>query len=154
VALGPHVAALDPLREFDLLRGCEQLDGADRAQVEAEAIEARLNREIELLLLLVLLVRGHPVSRDHVDPLLDQVGVQPGDLLLGDLDLLQRRGDLLEGQVATFGALGDQPPQLLAVGKGLLLCRNRLPDARQLLSQSPTSLPIHPDLSPNTGRRR
>jgi hypothetical protein len=34
----------------------------------------------------------------------DQVGVQAGDLLLGDLDLLQRRGDPLESEIAVLAA--------------------------------------------------
>ncbi len=39
------------------------------------------------------------------------------DLLLGHLDLFQRRGDLLEGQVAAFPALGDQRAKLVGVLK-------------------------------------
>jgi len=35
------------------------------------------------------------------------------DLLLGDLDLLEARGDLLEGQISALGSLGDQRTQLL-----------------------------------------
>ena len=46
--LGQHVAALDPLRQFDLLGGGQQLDLADRAQVEAQAVEARFDRQVEL----------------------------------------------------------------------------------------------------------
>jgi hypothetical protein len=44
---------------------------------------------------------------------LDQVRVELGDLLLGDLDLLQCGGDLLEGQVSALPAQGDQPAKLL-----------------------------------------
>jgi hypothetical protein len=40
---------------------------------------------------------------------LDQVRVELGDLLLGDLDLLQCGGDLLEGQVTAFSSQRDQP---------------------------------------------
>ena len=46
--LGVHVAALDPLREAHLLLGGEQLDLPDRAQVEAQRVEAGLDRQVEL----------------------------------------------------------------------------------------------------------
>ena len=103
----------------------QQLDPADRAQVEAQRVEARLDRQVELGLLrlprlarlLRLLVGGDAVLGDHVDAVLDQVGVQVADLLLGDLDLLERGGDLLEGQVAALAPLGDQRAQLLGVRK-------------------------------------
>ena len=49
--LGAHVAALDPLRETDLLVGREQVHAADRAQVEAQRVEARLDRQVDLGLL-------------------------------------------------------------------------------------------------------
>ena len=43
-----------------------------------------------------LLAIGVDFLGDHLDALLEQVCVQAGDLLLGDLDLLEGRGDLLE----------------------------------------------------------
>ena len=61
-------------------------------------------------------VAGLPVGPDHVDALLDQVGVQLLDLLLGDLDLLEAGGDLLERQEAALLAFGDQRPELLGLG--------------------------------------
>jgi hypothetical protein len=48
----------------------------------------------------------------------DQVGVEAGDLLLGDLDLLQGRGDPLEGEVAVLAAQRDQATQLLGALEG------------------------------------
>jgi hypothetical protein len=119
--LGEHVAALDPLREFDLLGSGQQLDLPDRAQVEAQAVEARFDREVELRLFRAavggcfacLLVGADAVFGDHFDPVLDEVRVQGRDLLLGDLDLLERRRDLLEGEVAALAAQHDQPPKLL-----------------------------------------
>jgi hypothetical protein len=39
---------LNPLRQLDLLVGGEQLDAADRAQVQAQRVEAGLDREVEL----------------------------------------------------------------------------------------------------------
>jgi hypothetical protein len=47
------------------------------------------------------------------------VGVQAGDLLLGDLDLLQGGGDLLEGEVPVLAAQRDQPTELLGLLEGL-----------------------------------
>ena len=43
-----HVAALDPLRQVDLLVGGEQRHLADLAQVEPQRVERRLDREVEL----------------------------------------------------------------------------------------------------------
>jgi hypothetical protein len=41
--------------------------------------------------------------------------VQSGDLLLRNLDLLQRGGDPLEGEVAALAAQRDQPAKLIGV---------------------------------------
>ena len=106
--------------------GGEQVDAADRAQVEAQRVEARLDSQVELGLLrlprlvalLRLLVGGEAVLGDDVDAVLDQVGVEVLHLLLGDLDLLERPGDLLEGQVAALAALGDERPKLVRVLEG------------------------------------
>src|SRR5207244_11092243 len=114
------------LGEVNLLGGGEQVDAADRAQVEAQRVEARLDSEVELGLLrlprlvalLRLLVGGEAVLGDDVDAVLDQVGVEVMHLLLGDLDLLKRPGDLLEGQVAALAALADERPKLLRVLEG------------------------------------
>ena len=128
--LGDQVAALDPLRERDLALGGEQLDAADRAQVEAQRVQARLDREVDLRLArgvgrLRLLPascrleaatfrRGRLAIRaDDVDPLALQVRVQLRDLLLGDLHLFQRGGDLLERQEASFLAFGDERTKLV-----------------------------------------
>ena len=61
----------------------------------------------------LLLVSADAVLGDHFDAVLDQLGVQAGDLLLGHLDLLQCGGDLLEGEVAALAAERDQRLQLL-----------------------------------------
>ncbi len=128
VPLRIHVAALDPLGQLDLLLGRQQLHPADRAQVEAQRVQARLDGEVELGLLrrpipLRLLVGGQPVLADDVDPLLDQVRVQALHLLLGDLHLLERGGDLLERQVALLLALGNERLQLLGVRRTRPRCR-------------------------------
>jgi hypothetical protein len=58
--------------------------------------------------------------------------MEGGDLLLGHLDLLERRGNLLEGEVSAFPSLGDQLAQFLVLRKWLFLrsllesLRNRL----------------------------
>jgi len=39
--------------------------------------------------------------------------VQLRHLLLGDIDLLQRGGDLVEGQKAPFLTVGDERPELI-----------------------------------------
>src|SRR3954469_6208663 len=92
VLLGRHVAALDALREADLLQGREQLDLADRTEVQPQRVERRLHREVELgparrnrVLLLVALVldrRRLAVGRHDVDAVLDQVRVELRDLVL------------------------------------------------------------------------
>ena len=69
----------------------------------------------------LLFVSADAVLGDHVDAVLDQVRVEAGDLLLGDLHLLQRRRDLLEGQVAALAAQRDQAAQLLDLGDRALL---------------------------------
>src|SRR5829696_4471324 len=130
--LGNQVAALDALGQRDLAVGGEQLDLADRAQVQAQRIEARLDREVDLrrarsIRLLVRIPdgglesapfggRGLAIGAHDVDPLALQEGVELDDLLLGDLHLFQAGGDLLERQEPTLLAFGDQRPQLVDLG--------------------------------------
>ena len=115
--LGVQVAALDPLGQRDFLLRGEQLHAPDRAQVQPQGVQARLDREVDLglprrvgvllpaglgpLEAAALADRGPPVVGDDVDALLLQVRMELGDLLLRDLDLLQRGGDLREGQDAS-----------------------------------------------------
>jgi hypothetical protein len=164
VPLGHHVPALDPPRQFDLLVGGEQLHPSDRAQVQAQRVEARLDRQVQLRLprrvgrrravrRLRLLVGGQAVPRDHINPVLDQVGVQALDLLLGHLDLRERPRDLLERQVSPLTTLRDQPAQRLDVAERRLAVQLRrsavrdavlLPHQRlTLLSQSKPLLGSH-----------
>ena len=56
---------------------------------------------------------GRPSADDDLDAAVEQMGVQVAHLLLGDLDLLEAGGDLLEGQEAALLAVGDQAAQLL-----------------------------------------
>src|SRR3954464_12489119 len=60
--LGGHVAALDALGERDLLGGGQQRDLADRAQVEAQGIQRRLDGEVDGRLLRVVGLRGVAVA--------------------------------------------------------------------------------------------
>ena len=53
------------------------------------------------------------VGGHHVHAVLHEVRVQVADLLLGDLDLVETAGDLLEREIAALLALGDQRAQLL-----------------------------------------
>ena len=65
------------------------VDPADRAQVQPQRVEARLDRQVELFLrraaggaaAALLLVGADAVLGDHVDAVLDEVGVELGDLL-------------------------------------------------------------------------
>ena len=127
--LGHQVAALDPLGERDLALGGQQLDAADRPQVEPQRIQAGLDRQVDLRLArrvgrlalrrrrlepAALGDRGTPVLGVHdVDALILQVRVQLGDLLLGDLHLFKTRGDLLEGQEPPLLAFKNQRAKLV-----------------------------------------
>ena len=58
VLLGGHVAALDPLGQQHLLLAAQQGHAADRAQVQPQRVEARLDREIDLGALEILEARA------------------------------------------------------------------------------------------------
>ena len=105
-------------------------DLPDRAQVEPQRVQAGLDREVDLRLarrVRLLLgraagggleapaLRGRrpAVGADDVDALAVEVGVELGDLLLRDLDLLQAGGDLLEGQEPPLLAFSDERAQLV-----------------------------------------
>ena len=124
--LGVHVAALDPLRERHLLLGGEQLDLADRAQVQPQRVEARLDRQVELRSPRLARARPpgaatlpsaagstHQLGRDQLDSLIDQMRVELAQLLVGELELLEARGELFLRQEAPLLALRKKLPQLL-----------------------------------------
>jgi hypothetical protein len=121
------IETTNPLGQRDLLLGGQQRHAADRAQVQAQRIQARLDREIDLDLLRGGLIgprlgsrrrarldaRGlrlgrPPVRIDDVDALVVQVGMQLLDLLLGDLRLLEPRLDLVDGQISALLPFGNQ----------------------------------------------
>jgi hypothetical protein len=66
--------------------------------------------------------------------------VQLVDLLLRDFHFLERTGDLLEGEEATFLAVGDQLAQLVAVPDRRLVSQQYV----ALGTHCPHSLPLHP----------
>jgi hypothetical protein len=70
--------------------------------------------------------------------------VQAGDLLLGDLDLLQRGRDLLEGEVSPLAAQRDQAAQLFRLRKRLTtrILIQSLRDRLQRLDLTPPVLRI------------
>jgi len=82
----------------------------------------------------LLLVGADAVLGDHVDSVLDQVGVQLGDLLLADLHLLERRRDLLEGEIPPLAAERDEAAHLLEL-HGRLLARLGLHHVRHRLQR-------------------
>ena len=108
-----------------------------------------------------LLVGADAVFGDHFDAVLDEVGVEGGDLLLGHLDLLEGRGDLLEGQVAALAAQGDQAAQLLGLRERLvrrILIQPLVTDSNGSISLPPVKpFPLPRGADPNasaTGKYR
>ena len=81
--------------------GGEQRHAPDRAQVEAQRVEARLDRQVELARLggrgdrrgLGGLELAGLLGADQLDAVLLEVRVELGDLLARQLGLLERRGD-------------------------------------------------------------
>ncbi len=125
--LRPLVAALDPLRERDLLVGREERHLADLAEVETERVERRLDGEVELgrrRHLLGrddrLLVRQRLVllPLDELDRVVDEVRREVLQLLFREIDVLERLDDLVVRQEPLFLALLDELVQLLDVRKG------------------------------------
>ena len=123
--LRAHVAALDALGERDLLVGRQERHLADLAQVEAQRVEGRLDRQVELRHLLLLgqrrlLVRRRLVLQPlhQLDAVVDQVGVEVLDLLLGEVDFLEPRDDLVVGEESLVLSIGDELVQLLDLGQG------------------------------------
>ena len=125
--LGDQVTALDAACQLDLAVGREQLHLADGTKVETKRVQARLHRQIDLGLACVRRVLRRAclglgvrhrlaIGRDDLDALVQQVRVQLRDLLLGDLDLFQRGGDLLDGQDPPFLAFGDERAKLVDLG--------------------------------------
>ncbi len=117
--LGVEVAALDPLRELDLLGGGEQPDLADVLEEELQGIGGHVRLQVERLLALAttlavgaLGLGGRLLGRvevlDQLDAVLLEVPVEILDVGFVELDLGDGAGDVAEGEHAQLLALGDQ----------------------------------------------
>jgi hypothetical protein len=89
------------------------------------------------------------VGTDDVDALLRQVRAQLAQLLLRDVDLLQRAGDVVERQIAPLLALRDQGPKLVQfMDRRLVRQQNLIVDRsaplRCLCPSRPFALPRFP----------
>src|SRR6266540_3383755 len=118
-----HVPALNSFREGDLLVGPQQRHLPDLAQVEAQRVERRLDRQVEVRRLLrVIWERGLLVRRllvllplNQLDRAFEQVGVEVLDLLRLQLDVLKPGSDLVVGQKPLLETIRDEPLQFLGV---------------------------------------
>src|SRR5918995_3353022 len=116
--LGVEVAALDPASEVDLLLGGEQPDLADVLQEQLKGIGGHVRLQVDRGLRLApaalvgrtLLLRGEGRVDllDQLDLRLLEEAVKLLDIGLVEVDLLDRRGDLGEGEDADLLALEDQ----------------------------------------------
>src|SRR6266567_3003803 len=120
-----HVAALDPLRQIDLLVGGQQRHLADLSEVQPKRIKRRLDSQVELRRALDLffderlLVRQALVllAFDELDPVVDQIRREVFDLLLGELDFLDSFDDLVIGEESFLLSRRDQLVEFLDVGQ-------------------------------------
>jgi hypothetical protein len=119
--LRDQVAALDALGEADLLVGGEQRHLPDLAQVLAQRVEAGLDVQVELGCLLAAddVRRARLLRRavEELDVVVEEVGVEVLELLLGDLGLLERAGDLVVCEVPLLLALLHQCLELFDIGQ-------------------------------------
>src|SRR5712691_7236257 len=121
--LREHVAALDPLRQVHLLVGGQQRHLPDLAEIEAQRVERRLDAQVELrgllLLRLRLFVRRMLVrlAFDELDAVVDQVRVEVLDLIFGELDILEPRGDLVVVEEPFLETVLNELVQLFDVGE-------------------------------------
>ena len=99
---------------------------ADLAEVEAKAVERRLDGEVELrrgrelvFLGLRLLVRRRLVllAFDELDVVIDEVGVEVLDLLLRQLDVVEPVDDLVVGEEPLLGSVRDELLELFDLGE-------------------------------------
>ena len=118
--------SLDPLGERDLLVGGQERHLADLPQVEAQRVERRLDRQVELRRGCLLgrhdrlLVRQRLVQLPLVelDRMVDQVRGEVLELLLREIDILERLDDLVVGQESLLLPLLHELVELLDVRKG------------------------------------
>ena len=125
------LAALDPLRELDLLRRRQQVDPSDVLEEQLQRIGRRLERA-SLDLHLVLRAR----RRDDLDLLLLERLEDVGELAGLEIEVVEGERDLLGGQRAAFPSGLEQRPRLVRlenVVNALRCCLN-------LAQRSPTPL--------------
>ena len=122
--LRAHVAALDPLRQIDLLVGGQQRHLADLAQVETQRVERRLDGQVELGRALDLFLDERLLVRQalvllafhELDAVVDEVGREVFDLLLRELDFLDSLDDLVVGEEALLLTRRNQLLEFFDVG--------------------------------------
>ena len=90
------VAALDALRELDLLGGGEQVDLADVLEEELQRVSGNLARLLGRLLFLLLR------AGDDLDVQLFECVVEVVDLARLELELVERDGDLVGAELAVL----------------------------------------------------
>jgi hypothetical protein len=101
------VAALDPLRQLDLLCRCQERDLADVLEEELERVGRDLGLGLELGLRL-LLVRG-----DDGDPRVVESGIELVELRRLELELVERERDLVRVEAAGAVTALEQPLRLV-----------------------------------------
>src|SRR4029079_14171429 len=158
------VAALDPLREGDLLVCRQERHLADLAEVEAQGVEGRLDGEVELRCGRDLLRRHDRLlvgqglvllPLDELDRVIDEEGREVLQLLLGEIDVLDGLDDLVVREEPLLLPLLDELVQLLDLRKsgfdrehGPLLSPWRLTEDRPSNATSRITVPAQ------TTRRR
>ena len=93
------VAALDALRELDLLRGGEQVDLADVLEEELQRVGRDLARLLRRLVLLVLVARRHDLDLELFERVVEVV-----DLGRLEIELVERDRDLVGAELAVLAA--------------------------------------------------
>ena len=101
------VAALDPLRELDLLRCCEKRDATDVLQEELQRVGGDLRRRLGLRLGLLL------CRRNDFDLRLVERGVELVELPRLQPELVEGEGDLVRLQPTRLQAALQEPLSLV-----------------------------------------
>src|SRR5436190_3116658 len=93
------VAALDPFRELDFLRGCQEIDLADVLQEELQRIRRDLARRLLDRRLVVVIAAGHDLGMELLERVAEVV-----DLCRLEVELVERDGDRVGAQVPGFAS--------------------------------------------------
>ena len=146
--LRPRVAALDPLRELDLLRGGEERHLADVLQEELERVGRDLGRRFGLGLAVV-----DRVSVDDRDLRLFQCCVEVVQLSRVEVELVESERELVGVELA--GAIAALEQSLALVAREGLLDRRSSGSALRFFSGQTAPLPRRPSHgSYRCGRRQ